>query len=180
LGFVAATQHKEAAIVRRFSEFQWTAATGDDNAAPLMDFSLLDALTAALQPPLWIVSFVVNTTTEFCHLTVCDGWVTVEVDGAKGMWPGPRAEYWFKDPTALPLHAPLCPVQISRTIDHLLIGRLLTDLMHHPVPPDSGEAHPITKDAGPSPKRAGAHRTPRPRMHSRKDPHKSRVYYARA
>ena len=147
LGFVAATQHKEAAAtVRRLSEFRCGTASGENNEVPLMRLSLLDALTTALRPPSWIVSLEVNTTTgSSCHLEVCDGWVIGEGGEAKGMpFPGPRAEYWFNDQTALPLRTPLHPVEVSRTIYCSLIDCLLTELMNHPVPPiRDGWAYPV-------------------------------------
>ena len=161
LGFVAATQHKDAAeTVRRFSEFRCGVATA--NALPLlMSFSLLDALTTALRPPLWIRYIEVSVTGETCALVVCHGWITVEEGEAEGMTlPGPDAQYWFKNPAALPLLAPVEPVEIKRSISGSLIGRLLTDLMHHPVPPIkdgwtlSGHERrrPLTKGAGVEPR----------------------------
>src|SRR5690348_11247450 len=63
LGFVAATQHRDAAAtVRRFSAFRCPASSGEHHQAPLMALPLIDALTAALRPPLWISELSVNVT----------------------------------------------------------------------------------------------------------------------
>ena len=98
LGFVATAQHKDAPeAVRKFSAARCGAASADNQEVPLMGMSLLEAVTAALQPPFWIAGFTVNTTTGFCRLEVVNGWLTSDWDGTKVTVPGSMAEYWFKD-----------------------------------------------------------------------------------
>ena len=146
LGFVATAQHKDAPeAVRKFSAARCGAASADNQEVPLMGMSLLEAVTAALQPPFWIAGFTVNTTTGFCRLEVVNGWLTLDWDGTKITVPGSLAEYWFKVHADLALPATVHPVELSRAIHSPLIDHLLTDLMNHPAPPVAGAA--VTKNA---------------------------------
>ena len=110
-----------------------------------MGMSLLEAVTAALQPPFRIAGLTVNTTTGFCRLEVVNGWLTSDWDGTKITVPGSLAEYWFKVHADLALPATVHPVELSRAIHSPLIDHLLTDLMNHPAPPVAGAA--VTKNA---------------------------------
>lgn len=135
LGFVAATQHKDAAdAVRRFSKFRCPRAFGDDNQTPLMSLSLIEAITAALHQPLWISELSINVTEQECRLTVVDGIRPEIVSGVEYAFGGPTAVYTFLEPAQLPLTAPRLyyPVRVTRSVYDPLIGRLLTDLMDHP------------------------------------------------
>jgi hypothetical protein len=146
LGFVTTAQHKDAPeAVRKFSAARCGAASADNQEVPLMGMSLLEAVTAALQPPFWIAGVTVNTRTGFCHLEVVNGWLTSDWDGTKVTVPGSMAEYWFKDHADLALPATVHPVELSRAIHSPLINHLLTDLMNHPAPPVAGAA--VTKNA---------------------------------
>ena len=145
LGFVATAQHKDAPeAVRKFSAARCGAASADNQEVPLMGMSLLEAVTAALQPPFRIAGLTVNTTTGFCHLEVVNGWLTLDWDETKVTVPGSMAEYWFKD-HADPALPATDPVELSRAIHSPLIDHLLTDLMNHPAPPVAGAA--VTKNA---------------------------------
>ena len=83
LGFVATAQHKDAPeAVRKVSAARCGAASADNQEVPLMGMSLLEAVTAALQPPFRIAGL--NTTTGFCHLEVVNGWLTLDWDDKYG------------------------------------------------------------------------------------------------